>query len=383
MGMIEVSAPGSGLSPALLNSAGGFAWWYLDLVDAQGNGLVIIWSFGLPFLPGYAASARRGQAQTPGSRPSLNVATYCQGKADYYLLQEFDIEDVSWTTGDHGDNWRFGPSTLASEERDGERRVRLELHLDVPGHGGLTEIALEACGPARSDANWPATDAPASLRQHDPLPDHDWTPLLAASLGRAMIRNREGTRRLEGRVYHDRNGGQRAMHDLGIDIWVWGRIALPNSELIYYVLDAKGSGAARSEAIFLEIGADGSTTHHRDYQLVRAKGRRNLGGLRWWPTMHVLQRGQLLFELDHSDVVDSGPFYMRSVLRALGADGQPVGRGISEVCDPDRIDLAIHRPLVRMRVHHQSGDHSLWTPLFCGTRGGRVRRMLQSLLARG
>ena len=35
----------------------GFAWWYLDVVDAEGTGLVLIWSFGLPFLPDPVARA--------------------------------------------------------------------------------------------------------------------------------------------------------------------------------------------------------------------------------------------------------------------------------------------------------------------------------------
>ena len=63
-------------APEALTAPGGFVWWYLDLTDGAGNGVVLIWSFGLPFLPGYADAARKGQGQSPASRPSLNVAVY-------------------------------------------------------------------------------------------------------------------------------------------------------------------------------------------------------------------------------------------------------------------------------------------------------------------
>ena len=53
--MLSLTSPDTPLDRTLLDVAGGFAWWYLDLVDERGDGLVLIWSFGLPFLPGYAA----------------------------------------------------------------------------------------------------------------------------------------------------------------------------------------------------------------------------------------------------------------------------------------------------------------------------------------
>jgi carotenoid 1,2-hydratase len=377
MSMIHLSPAGSGLSPSLLTRPGGFVWWYLDLVDEKGDGLVVIWSFGLPFLPGYAASARAGQGQLPAQRPSLNIATYRQGALDFYLLQEYDPADVTWTADDDGDTWRFGSSLLTSHQRQDKRTVSLDLHLDLPRHGGLTRITVNGEGPPRRDLD--GTSEP-SLRQHAPLPDHDWTPLLAATTGRATITNNGAEHHIEGRLYHDRNGGQRPLHELGIDIWAWGRIALPQSELIYYVLDAKSTQGAPSEAIFLEILSDGTTVSRPEFRMDRGKLRRNLGGLRWWPRMQIERPGLTPLIIEHRDVVDSGPFYLRSLLHAFEPDGALIGRGVAEVCDPDRIDLAIHRPLVRMRVRHEQGDHSIWTPLFCGAREGRVRRLLASFL---
>jgi len=52
--LIELSSAAVAPDPAVLRSPGGFTWFYVDLVDGQGRGATVIWSWGLPFLPGYA-----------------------------------------------------------------------------------------------------------------------------------------------------------------------------------------------------------------------------------------------------------------------------------------------------------------------------------------
>ena len=78
--MIGLADPRGPLDRTLLDAPGGFAWWYMDAVDVHANGCVLIWSFGLPFLPGRGSSARRGAPRTPRSDPSLNIALYKEGK---------------------------------------------------------------------------------------------------------------------------------------------------------------------------------------------------------------------------------------------------------------------------------------------------------------
>src|SRR5687768_10564437 len=106
--MLHIGDSATELDPQLLRAPGGFLWWYADLVDERGNGLVCIWSFGLPFLPGYASASRRGTPQLPEERPSFNIAVYERGKLVCYLLQEYEPSEVEWAST----RWRFGRTSI-------------------------------------------------------------------------------------------------------------------------------------------------------------------------------------------------------------------------------------------------------------------------------
>lgn len=371
--LLQLSPAGSGLSPKLLSAPGGFLWWYADLVAPNGDGLVVIWSYGLPFLPGYASAARRQQAPPAGQRPSLNISTYKKGVLDFYLLQEFSPDQVQWDPLDHGDRWSFGPSQITSRCRDGQRHLELALRPEIPGIKGPTEISLSAQGPGCIDGD--KSHDPGQRRQQS-LPDHDWVPLLAGLEARADLKLNGTDLQISGRLYHDRNGGKTPLHDLGLQSWVWGRLPLADGEFIYYVLDGKDG---QTQSLLLRIDDQGQIRPVEDASFHRLEKRKNLGGLTWWPQMAVERRGQRWLTIDHGDVVDSGPFYMRTIPTATDARGQSV-RGIAEFCEPDRIDMAHHRPLVRMRVHHQQGANSAFLPLFTGPKKGRINRLVRSWL---
>ena len=84
--MIVLDHPNAPICSSVIHQPGGFAWWYAELLDDKGNGMVLIWSFGLPFLPGYKSANDSGKPETPLSRPSLNVALYEAGEPSFYLL---------------------------------------------------------------------------------------------------------------------------------------------------------------------------------------------------------------------------------------------------------------------------------------------------------
>src|SRR5690554_951648 len=372
--LLHLSPAGSGVHPDLLKTGGGFAWWYLDPIDEKGDGLVCIWSFGLPFLPGYASAARRGEAQTTGSRPSLNLASFKDGKLDFYVLQEFGPAEVLWEPSQAGDRWTFGLSALESVQLGSQRLVKLDLHLRMPD-GQIATALIEAEGRATHHSNQMPDPA---HRLIDPLPDHDWTPLLGNARARATLRAHGQTSKFEGRVYHDRNGGKRPMHELGIDLWTWGRLAFPSRELIYYVLHPNTPGQA-SQTLVLEIDAEGEARRVTDLQLREKRPSKNMGGLRWWPKQILEREGRPIVTIDNRQRIDSGPFYLRAAAQAYDLERGESARGISEVCDPARIDLDVHRPLVRMRVMQSARENSMWLPLFTGPKKGRVSRLVASL----
>ena len=128
--MIEVADALQQTARECVERAGGFAWWYADIVDDHGNGAVLIWSWGLPFLPGLLDATRQGKAQAAAGWPSLNVAFYRDGKQEYYLLQQFEPTEARWESSDDGaeEVWRFGSTVI--RRRIAEGGVRLEAAID-------------------------------------------------------------------------------------------------------------------------------------------------------------------------------------------------------------------------------------------------------------
>ncbi len=355
--MISLSDPSLPLDRTLLEARGGFAWWYLDLVDAHGDGLVLIWSFGLPFLPGVTHAARTGAPQRPADRPSLNVAVYQGGRCTFYLLQEYAPEDAEWTPGT--ERCRFGTSTLTSSSDGTVCKVDANLRCPLPGTNRWLEAEIHAEGPAvHHDAASPG--------------DHHWTPLLTAARGEATLRvGDEPIAVLEGRVYHDRNGSRLPLDGLGIAHWVWGRAAVGDAERVWYLLWPEGGGDPL--AMGLEIGPDGATRGPIPLTVALEGDRRARYGVRYPRVVTLNRDGAPWLEIEHAAPVEDGPFYLRLPLRARAGDAE--GPGWGEVVVPDRVDRPWMQPFVAMRVHRPHGGSSIFAPLFLGTARGRVARL--------
>jgi len=370
--MLAIDDPTRPLDPKLLTSPGGFAWWYADLRDHHGSGVVAIWSFGLPFLPGYASADRAGHAELPAARPSLNVAVYDRAQLVYYQLTEHAAEDASWDP--EASRWTFGRTQIVTTELGGgQRALHLALDCDVPASHERLVGTVELRGTAARGLTSRVAPVPVGGAPHV------WTPLIAPATGHAKLT--VGGRPLleiSGRAYHDRNGGAVALHRLGMRHWLWGRVALDGEERIYFVCFPNERERAPL-VVALTLRADGSCE-----EIVGARAER--GGLRlarygmpWWSRL-VLTRpdGSVWLEVQSAAPIDDGPFYLRTPLDARSGDGER-GYGIGELCRPSRIDRAIERPFVRMRVNRARAENSFFLPLFSGTRAGRVVRLLTQL----
>ncbi|MEM1348809.1 MAG: hypothetical protein AAGI01_09655 [Myxococcota bacterium] len=361
--LISISPPERHLDRALLSTPGGFAWWYADMVNEAGDGVVMIWSFGLPFLPGLASAARAGQPLRPDARPSLNLAIYERGELAAYTLREFAPEEVEWARD--GMSWRFGPNVIRAERTAGVHKLHAELDVDVPGSGERLLGTLDIDGVAR--------------RTHDEGAgvdlQHDWTPMMGPATGRLELKMGQRERfAFTGRAYHDRNGGTKPLHELGFSHWIWGRLAFPDREMLYYVLWPEDA-AREIVSLGMTIDADGHTEVIERLGVKLAQPRVAWAGMRYHQSIALTRDGVPWLDVHPRCIVDNGPFYLRFIVDAYHEGYRATGT--AERCVPSRVDRAPIRPFVRMRVQQpRHGDNSMWLPLFTGPRAGRLGRLL-------
>lgn len=336
----------------VMQHLGGFSWRYLDLVDEDGDGLVLIASFGLPFLP----HTRR--PEPPGSRPALNLAVYRDGAPTFYLLQELtpDRAEASESV------WTFGACTLRFDDTSPEPRVSVTLDAPVPGSRERLRGSIEVVGSrCRIPSELPRGGA------------HTWRPIVAGGAGRAELSWGAGGVTVAGRAYVDGNASAVPLHELGIRDWSWGRFGLGERELIYYQVRPEDPGAPVVCHV-LEVFPDGAMRIVRAPTLGWMKPRRSLYGLSHHRELHLVADA-LNVDVVFTSLVDDGPFYQRSLVSATCRQTSATGRGFAELVAPPRVDIPWQRPFVRMRRHAVGGDNSMWLPLFNGDRRDRVRRL--------
>lgn len=395
--MLTLTPPGKALDRRTLTTPGGFCWWYGDVVDGDGNGVVVIGAFALPFLE------RRDEKTVPQARPSLNVAVYELGVCTFYALLELQgsashatrsandtlQEACAWHAADPasgaGERWRFGASTLGFDVVDG-RVGRFFADLDVALPVGTLTGRLSIEGPLRRGEGHglhtlgtpPSVDGIA----------HDWSPQLGPSRGEARLVVDGRALTIAGSGYHDRNGALLSLHEQGIGWWLWGRADVDDldggreSRIVYALWPRDGQPVA---AVGVVTGADG---HSRvvDVDIDMEARQRTWLGMGEVRRFTVRERGGtpgggapfLVGEV--ASRIDDGPFYLRHTLRAGIAAPSSDVRGFLEVVDVERIDRPWQRPFVRMRVTPAAAASSLWHPLFAGSRTGRPQRQLRWLV---
>ena len=362
--MIEIDALDEAYWEHALSRPGGFGWWYVDLVDERGDGMVLIWSLGLPFLAG----SRR--ALPPRERPSLNVVIYREGAADCYLLQQYEADQVGELQPNGSAT--LGRSRVRATESQGLVRLVFDLDEAVPGSSERLQGRVELSGPAAqlSPLGKAVLGSPSKR-----VIDHLWTPRVIHGRGQARLRCGSTTWEIEGSAYFDGNVSSRPLPDQGIASWRWGRVCLGANTLVIYEIASANSSA--NQTLVLRATSDGKLSIYRDIPVHWGGTRKGHFGMSSPRTLR--------FSVGGSDVtccmeslVDDGPFYQRSSFRAEGLGSS--GWGWFEVVRPASIDIGWQRPFVRMRTHHVGQQNSIWLPLFSGSRRGRTSRLLRSWL---
>lgn len=323
--------------PAVLRAPGGFAWWYADFADEQGNGAVLIVAYGLPFLPGYAHAARTGPAERPEDRPAVVVAAVENGRPWFWSVTELTPGDISWSEGDI--RTALGPIRIARDPRG-------SFEFDADLHGTLGGCEWSAALQVRGRSRTPDPAEPAHAA-------HEWN-VLGTGQGSVRMTSAGRTFAFDGRAYVDRNASASPLHE-GDSPWCWGRLALRDRDLVWYASDRDGRTVTLS---------GGRTTLGPAPKVVTWRvGRWG----QWVPAAIEVPGGAVTLQ-----PFDDSPFYVRFL-----ADGQVDGErayGIAEWCAPSRIDAGWMRPLVRMAVAPPRGPGSRWLPLLAGPSHGRIAR---------
>ena len=365
--MIQIGPPDQDLPEAWLSEPGAFLWWYIDLIDHNGSGAVCIWSYGLPFSPGLAAQARKGPGLCPIQRPGWNLVIYRNHKPVFYTLQEFKPEDCSWDRDGHV--WSMGDTTFRRTTTEGKVQVDIDFDCALTGLSDRLEGKLTLTGPLRvQDISSQDDDLFDYKRQGG----HTWEPIsMGAAHANLSVKAGTWSVHLSGRAYHDRNGGKTPLQQQGIRHWNWGRFAFPDRELVLYLVEGEDG---TSEWTWMEVDADGHCSFRTVDSVHHDNQKRSIYGPRWSPSIRIKTQCGVCAHVKQSHPIDNGPFYLRhfATVEISGV----VANGISELVDPARVDMAIHRPLVKMRI--DSDNPSMWLPLFQGPSSGRVGRLFQS-----
>lgn len=354
--MIEMTKFFPERSEQLLHTPGAFTWWYADLVDAQGCGCVLVWSFALPFLPG----SRRGIE--PAKRPGIHLAIYEEGRPTFYLLQEFNELDaeVDPVTG----CGRIGDSHFSLSRNESGVALLAQLELKLPHTDERLSARFEAQGPS------------VEISQQEKVVAHSWAPQSTFASGSFQWSQGRHEGKIVGSAYLDANQSQSPLHAQGIKSWRWGRLTLPEGSVTYY--DITGDNAAH-ESLIVTQSSDATETHQAPLHFSHEQS--GSYGLRC-PRSLEFELATSSYHLELQDLVDDGPFYQRFLLRGRQTKNGVTshGQGIAEFVVPSRIDVPWQRPFVRMKTHRVHGTNSMWLPLFSGHRQGRLARLFQSWL---
>ncbi len=345
---LSLCKPSEPLNRSLLERSGAFAWWYLDALDEAGNGLVLIWSFGLPFLP-------KHPSERPAGRPSVNIAIYEDGNPSFYLLQTYAKDQARA----QGSSWRFGRSRFHHRVKRGRRWLELDLDCEVPGTRNRLRGALTVTGADTSVSGDPA-----------PGP-HRWSPLMGPGRIEGKLRCGARTWRFNSSAYHDQNLSLAPLDGLDIDRWTWGRAVTGKNTLIYYAVWPK---RAAPFVYCLRIDAAGRCARIEDASVEPESASMARYGMRYASRLRITAGGKVLLSARTRSIVDNGPFYLRTIER-FEVEQSSV-HGFAEWVRPDRVHHRALRPFVKMRVHESAGPNSVWLPLFTGPQEGRFTRLM-------
>jgi carotenoid 1,2-hydratase len=208
---------------------GGYAWWYIDGLSADGSqGITLIAFIGSVFSP-YYAWARRGGAPDATHYCALNVALYRPGRGRWAMTERGRRHLARDAT-----HLSLGPSSLAW---DGTA-----LTVTVDERGAPLPWRLRGTVRLRPEA---LTSACFPL---DAAGHHRWRPIAACST--VEVDFQEPGLRWTGPAYFDFNAGDAPL-ETGFRQWDWSRARVPGGTAILYDVSRR-SGETLSLAMHVD-----------------------------------------------------------------------------------------------------------------------------------
>jgi carotenoid 1,2-hydratase len=208
--------------------SGGYAWWYIDALSADGRGLTLIVFVGSVFSPYYAWARRRGRPDAV-DHCAFNLALY-GSKQDRWAMTERGAAKVTR----RADYLAIGPSAIRWTG------AALEITVD------------EICAPLPRRIRGSIRLVPSTLCDHSfalgTTGRHAWCPF--APCAEIEVNLSEPAQRWRGEAYLDANFGAEPLED-AFESWNWSRASLPGRTVVLYDYRQRGA-AARSLALEFE-----------------------------------------------------------------------------------------------------------------------------------
>ena len=343
-----------------------FSWWYVDVLNAKGDGCVCIFSQGLPFLPSSSVAKP--------DRFSVNVVLYKEGKESFYLLQEYpaaavtrSVSAASGISTEREEIWQIGSHSFSRRIENGRVHCNIALHsaADTEAHAIVGNIQLSGALISNIAPTGRANSA------------HQWIPMSSQCSAEIAVETQAGSMSFRGAAYHDSNISRRMLEDLSIARWWWARISLENETWIIYLIDDEQSSAPPIW-IVASVDGQGKWTEHTVISVNTHAHVNSIYGLSLPADWKIKLDSGTVLALKKQHWLDDSPFYQR-VLVTLQIDGE-TGTGFMEHVVPPRLGIPWQQPFIRMKTHYQDSPGSFFSSLFTGPSKTRWSRQLSRCL---